>query len=346
MIRTMLRFAGLSCLLLIVVLGCQMFGQLPQGFETPLPQDSMEDTPAPLETDRPQFPSTSQPGPSGVKTPQPSAAPPEGGKPCDKGVCVKEGRFLLKRPIGPNGRNTIVYTDRFGSYQRKTRQALNGVYFLNSSGTPVLAAADGEVVFAGNDQEVPQGPLLDLYGNLVIIQHDLPGVERPLYTLYAHLSEIVVETGENVEAGQEIGKVGMSGGGAVGSILYFEVRLGENNYQAARNPELWLEPLPDESGQPQGALAGRVLDAKGKFLEITNIVLERLAGPGLPAIDQIYTRTYTDGRMQGLGPWKENFAVGDLPAGEYQISIWLDGMKQRVVKVQPGKLTTVTWTIK
>jgi murein DD-endopeptidase MepM/ murein hydrolase activator NlpD len=346
-----LRFAGLSCLLVIAALGCQMFSQFPQGLGTPPNTEAVEaatavlSTPSSLKTEQPQFLSTPQPGQTGGKTPQSPAPESEGEKQCDKGVCVREGHFLLKRPIGPNGRNNIVYTDRFGSYQQKTRRALNGVYFLNSSGTPVLAAADGEVVFAGNDQEVPQGPVRDMYGNLVIIQHRLPGVERPVYTLYAHLSEIAVETGEIVQAGQEIGAVGMSGN-AAGSTLYFEVRLGENSYQNARNPELWLEPLPDESGQPQGALAGRVLDVKGNFLKITNIVLERLAGPGLPAIDQIYTRTYTDSRMQGLSPWKETFAAGDLPAGEYQISIWMDGMKQRVVKVQPGKLTVVTMTIK
>jgi hypothetical protein len=135
-------------------------------------------------------------------------------------------------------------------------------------------------------------------------------------------------------------------GNATGSTLLFEVRLGNNRFQAARNPELWLEPLPDETGQLQGALAGRVIDSKGNYLQIPNILVERLAGPGLPAIDQIYLKTYSEKRLIGKSPWGESFATGDLPPGEYQVSIWYDGSYQQVVKVEPGKLTFVTIQVK
>ena len=38
----------------------------------------------------------------------------------------------------------------------------------------------------------------------------------------------------------------------------------------------------------------------------------------------------------------ENFAAGGLIPGEYQISFWLDKMHQKIVEIEPGKLTVVT----
>ena len=345
-----LNFIGL--LLIIVSLSCTTLTRLSGEAEEPLPASpSVEpggempgiDTPIP----EIPYPTPDEGDTSPEATPPPDATvPPAEPEPCAEEVCVNDGYFLLKRPIGPDGRNTIVYTDRFGSYRSATRDALRGVYFLNSSGTPVLASADGEVVVAGDDSQTPYGPFLNMYGNLVILKHDLASLSQPLFTLYAHLSEISVEVGETVTAGDEIGLVGMSGD-VSGSTLLFEVRLGENHPDAARNPELWLEPQPHETGQLQGALAGGVLDANGKYLNISNIVVERLAGPGLPAIDQIYLKTYAEKSLMGLDPWGENFAAGDLPAGEYQISFYHEGdLQQRVVEVQPGKLTLVIFELK
>jgi len=262
---------------------------------------------------------------------------------CAEDTCVLPGHLTLSRPIGPDGRNTVVYADRFGSYRRATKDARHGVTFLNSSGTPVLAAADGVVVIAGDDSKTAYGLNRNMYGNLVIIQHDLPGVSDPVYTLYAHLSEVSVKPKDNVQRGDQIGLVGMTGN-VSGSSLLFEVRLAENSYAAARNPELWLEPLSDEdSGEVQGALAGRVLNSEGKYVSIPNILIERLAGPGQPAMDQIYLKTYAG--QTGLSPWAENFASGDMPAGEYQISFLMNGMHQREVTVEPGKLTLVTFEL-
>ncbi|HLE51129.1 MAG TPA: peptidoglycan DD-metalloendopeptidase family protein [Anaerolineales bacterium] len=345
-----LYFIGL--LLIIVSLSCTTFNRLSGEAEEPLPAnpsvEPSEEMPV-ADTPVPEIPSPTseevETSPEAPPSPDATIPPAEAG-PCAEEVCVNDGYFLLKRPISPDGRNTIVYTDRFGSYRSATRDALRGVYFLNSSGTPVLASADGEVVVAGDDSQRPYGPFLNLYGNLVILKHDLSGFSQPLFTLYAHLSEISVEVGDTVTAGDEIGLVGMSGD-VSGSTLLFEVRLGENHPDAAHNPELWLEPLSDDTGQLQGALAGRVIDSHGKLLDISNIVVERLAGPGLPAIDQIYLKTYAEKSLMGLDPWAENFAAGDLPAGEYQISFYHEGdLQQRVVEVQPGKLTLVIFELK
>jgi murein DD-endopeptidase MepM/ murein hydrolase activator NlpD len=254
---------------------------------------------------------------------------------------VRDGSFLLARPIGPDGRDTIVTAKRFGEYHQATKDALTSVYFLNSTGTPVLAAADGEVTVAGDDSLMPYGPVKGMYGNLVILEHRLSGLTEPLYTLYGHLSQISVAVGDNVTAGQAIGLVGSSGS-ATGSTLLFEVRLGENNPTQARNPELWLKPLEGEDGKTLGALAGQIVDPDGDFIHVTNIVVEQLAGPGLPIVDQFYLQTYSATRLRGLSPWEESFAIGDLPAGDYQISFMQDVIRQQIVTVKPGKLTLVT----
>ncbi|HEX3102233.1 MAG TPA: peptidoglycan DD-metalloendopeptidase family protein, partial [Pyrinomonadaceae bacterium] len=76
-------------------------------------------------------------------------------------------------------------------------------------GTPVGAAANGVVKFAGRDGG---------YGNLVIIQHP-DGKE----TRYGHLSKILVAQNDNVSAGQQIALSG-STGKSTGPHVHFEVR--------------------------------------------------------------------------------------------------------------------------
>jgi murein DD-endopeptidase MepM/ murein hydrolase activator NlpD len=82
------------------------------------------------------------------------------------------------------------------------------------SGSPIVAAADGVVEFAGFDHN--HG-----YGNNVLIYHH-DGYE----TLYGHMSRIEVESGQGVHQGDVIGYVGMTGY-ANGPHLHFEVRLHE-----------------------------------------------------------------------------------------------------------------------
>jgi murein DD-endopeptidase MepM/ murein hydrolase activator NlpD len=255
-----------------------------------------------------------------------------------------DGAFLLSRPVAAPGRDTIDVSDRFGMYERRRREANHGVSFLNSTGTLVQAAAAGRVIAAGEDNQAIFGRFPGAYGNLVILQHSLPGFAEPVFTLYAHLSQVSVTIDQEVTAGQEIGRVGSSGS-VRGSTLHFEVRLGENTYAAVRNPELWLSNLADENGQSYGVLAGRVLDAQGTDLTVGNIQVERLGAPGQPAVETLYLKTYAEKRLVGLGPWGESFAAGDLPAGSYQISFWLGGLQQRVVQVEPGRLTFVTFRI-
>jgi murein DD-endopeptidase MepM/ murein hydrolase activator NlpD len=280
---------------------------------------------------------------------------------CIEDICSYASPFSLKRPIAEPGNIVVDYTYRFGSTQGGKREPHHGVELLNSSGTPVLAAADGVVVVAGDDLDPTSqhgewpitfyGPYSYFYGNLVVIEHqpkvdlliDAPDVPTPIYTLYAHLSEIIVEQGEQVTEGQQIGAVGLSGI-AEGSHLHFEVRLGDNNYKSVSNPELWLAARHDEGGQRMGGIAGRVLDGQGNEVVVNEgIVLQRLPeGQDGPKDLEFYTQSYEEPLLIGQPPWRESFAIGDLPSGLYRITFAYQGVQQFLVQVQPGQLSVVT----
>jgi murein DD-endopeptidase MepM/ murein hydrolase activator NlpD len=336
--------------LIAASLSCQIGGRQAEPVKTDVPVENVQATPIQGKTE-PPAPTSALPAPTKIPTeapPKPTSAPPPAAEepvPCAEEVCIQEGTFLLQRPVGQGGRMTYDTSNRYGEYQRSTRNANLGSDFLNSTGAPVVAAADGKVIVAGDDSQTAYSQRLNEYGNLVILEHSFPGIPKPVYTLYAHLSEVLVKEGDSVSAGQEMGKVGMSGN-VGGSTLHFEVRQGENKPENAVNPELWLAPMSDEDGKPLGALAGSIVDADGKFIELRNIVLERLAGAGQPALDQFYLKTYSDKDLTGRDPWRENFAAGDLPAGTYQISVWLGQMYQKIVEIEPGKLTVVNFQIK
>lgn len=86
----------------------------------------------------------------------------------------------------------------------------SGTDFRGKHGTPVVAAGDGVVVFAGR-----RGG----YGNMIEIDHG-----GGVITRYAHLRRIHASEDSVVLAGQQIGQVG-STGRATGPHLHFEVRL-------------------------------------------------------------------------------------------------------------------------
>jgi len=85
-----------------------------------------------------------------------------------------------------------------------------GLDFPSESGTPIVAAASGKVIFADVH---PQ------YGKIVEIDHG-----NGLVTRYAHASKLFVKEGDFIVRGQKVAAVG-STGRATGPHLHFEVRL-------------------------------------------------------------------------------------------------------------------------
>jgi hypothetical protein len=201
------------------------------------------------------------------------------------------------------------------------------VEFVNEFGTPVYAAGEGIVIFAGPDDVAIYSPWKIYYGNLVVIQHD-----NELFTLYAHLSKIDVATGEQVDAGDKIGEVGRSGV-AIGSHLHFEVRRGDvEDYFSTVNPELWLIP----SDPDFGALAISIQDSSSTF-QRASITLQQYSASG-EVVELNYLETYHPTLALG----DENLGINDLPAGRYRITfIHNGGFYERWVEVQSGKLTQV-----
>jgi murein DD-endopeptidase MepM/ murein hydrolase activator NlpD len=226
-------------------------------------------------------------------------------------------------------------TYRYATTAQGKREPHHGVEFLNSTGTPVLAAGEGVVYYAGPDTEVRFSPWGDFYGNVVVIQH-----ADDLFTLYAHLSRIDVQTGQQVLAGEVVGAVGQSGV-ATGSHLHFEVRQGEaTDYFSTRNPELWLIPELDDAQQVSGAITLSIVNAAGDF-QSTTLTLQRYSA-GAPE-KTFYLETYVPEMTRG----PENAALNGLKAGRYRIALKLNGyLYERWVDVQSGKLTQVVIVVK
>jgi hypothetical protein len=261
--------------------------------------------------------------------------------PCDPSVvdyCISDGHFIFQRPIQPPANDLIDPTYGYGSTANGTREPHHGVEFPNPSGTPVYAAAEGTVVFAGPDQEVMYAPWGNFYGNLVVIEHS-----DDLFTLYAHLSRIDVVVDQKVLAGDKIGEVGRTGG-AVGSHLHFEVRQGDvENYFTTQNPELWLVPARDAAGNFLGTLLISVVDEAGKLVKDANFTIGYYSDPSQGPNKVYYLTPYSPDMLLG----EENAALGELPAGRYRIAVEMNGqILERWVEVESSKLTQVVFFVK
>ena len=84
-----------------------------------------------------------------------------------------------------------------------------GIDITNTAGTPIVAAAAGSVVYAGNG--------LRGYGNLLIIKHN-----SEYLTAYAHNRALFVKEGQAVTQGQKIAEMGDTDSDRV--VLHFELR--------------------------------------------------------------------------------------------------------------------------
>ena len=87
---------------------------------------------------------------------------------------------------------------------------VKGIRFGGNVGDPIVAAANGQVVYAADG--------LKEYGNLVLVKH-IDGY----ITAYAHNSKMLVKSGDNVSVGQKIAEMGSSG--TTQTMLEFQVRL-------------------------------------------------------------------------------------------------------------------------
>ncbi len=104
-----------------------------------------------------------------------------------------------------------VITDGFGNRRDPftgKRAYHHGLDLSARRGTPIVAPADGVVVFAGRNNGM---------GRMIRISHGFG-----FQTVYGHLDKILVEPGQDVRRGEEIGHVGNTGR-STGSHLHYEV---------------------------------------------------------------------------------------------------------------------------
>ena len=100
-------------------------------------------------------------------------------------------------------------------------------------GIDIAGTGHGSPVYSVNNGTVVHFNCHWSYGKCILINHN-----NGYYTLYAHLSSILVQPGMNVERGQQIGKVGMTGS-ATGPHLHFEVYRGGEPYRGGTRLSPW-----------------------------------------------------------------------------------------------------------
>ncbi len=126
-----------------------------------------------------------------------------------------DGVYFAVKPVS----GTI--TSRFGANESIRDHTHKGMDIAAPYGTKIVAAAKGKVTHSG---------WMGGYGNLIIITHD-----NGIQTYYGHCSKLIAKVGDEVEAGDEIAKVG-STGFSTGNHLHFEIRKNGNQI----NPQKYL----------------------------------------------------------------------------------------------------------
>jgi murein DD-endopeptidase MepM/ murein hydrolase activator NlpD len=249
--------------------------------------------------------------------------------------------YWLQRPVDSNATNFGLFYYPYGSDgpEREAPWRIHsGIDMPNPVGETVRAGGEGTVIWAADGLRVEGGIFQNTYsyGNVVVIQHEFGYRGQALFTLYAHLSAVLVVPGQFVNAGDVVGLVGESGR-VSGPHVHFEVRLGENLYGKTVNPVLWVVPYVGT-----GVIAGRVVDANGDLLQ-DHVVTIRDWGTGL-VTDATTTYIYQDtGSNVNTDPiWQENFVVGDVPTGRYQVITQINGERiSKIVEVLEGTTTFI-----
>ena len=142
-----------------------------------------------------------------VRTVAAAQPPPKRTTPVPKpGPATKPG---LPPPAGVQQRPPVFSWPARGAIVRSFGRGNKGLDIGGRVGDPVYAAADGEVVYAGNG--------LRGYGNLLILKHG-----EQFLSAYGHNERLMVREGDRIKARQQIAEIGTDGAGQV--RLHFEVR--------------------------------------------------------------------------------------------------------------------------
>ncbi|MDX1921161.1 MAG: M23 family metallopeptidase [Candidatus Caenarcaniphilales bacterium] len=138
----------------------------------------------------------------------------------------------VKQWVAPNtARRSAAYGLR-RTYNGKLAENYfhKGIDFAAFTGGAIVAPAKGKVALVGIEKDG-----FAVHGNCIFIDHG-----QGVVSAYLHLSEVLVKQGQEIQAGQLIGKVGDTGI-ATGPHLHFGIYVNGENV----SPEPWLKfPIP------------------------------------------------------------------------------------------------------
>jgi murein DD-endopeptidase MepM/ murein hydrolase activator NlpD len=167
--------------------------------------------------------------------------------------------MLASIPSGQPLDNATV-TSRFGMREHPVVEGTRlhgGVDFRATIGTPVRATADGVVEYAGNNAGSGMGRMIKIVHNYGFA------------TIYAHLSETAVETGQYVGQGEVIGRTGNSGLSSA-PHLHYEVRYLERRLDPGSFMDWSLEryrTVFEQEDRVQWQSLARTVRSKVRVLE-------------------------------------------------------------------------------
>lgn len=146
-------------------------------------------------------------------------------------------RAYITHPIPWNQEKKVGWGIAWGWIEGYPGGFHYGADFYGPVGVPILAGRSGLVVAAEMSGD---------YGNRIDIYHQ----EYDMFTVYAHLNEILVYTGMKVETGQQIGTCGNTGNTVksktdpnYGSHLHLEVRY-DFNERGSYEETFTEDPVP------------------------------------------------------------------------------------------------------
>lgn len=227
--------------------------------------------------------------------------------------------YWLIRPVGSNNTNFGLGYYPYGSDGPGNDLRIHhGIDIANPIGVEVFSAGDGTVVWADKGH-LNEYESITAYGNTIVVEHDFGYNGQRVYTLYAHLSAILVGKGEHIQSGQIIGLIGNTGQ-VTGPHVHFEIRIGRDSYYATRNPVLWMMPYVGT-----GVIAGRItFPDKGVVADALILLIDRTTGRIIER-----TNSYAGFGVNGDDNWGENFVFADVPIGRYLIT---------------SRTSTITWS--
>jgi len=138
-----------------------------------------------------------------------ASAPQSGGSTANTSANTAENR-QVSAEVGRHANSVALVWPAHGRVVEPFEPGTTrGIEIEGKAGDPVLAAADGKVMYAGTG--------LNEYGSLIIVQHN-----KDFLTAYSHNRRLLVKTGDTVHQGQRIAEMGSENNDRV--AVLFEVR--------------------------------------------------------------------------------------------------------------------------